>query len=75
MRFTPLSCPDCGSGPKGTIENMTGISLLRLTSGEDYEYDGTTTTLQQETQTDPSGRVLLSCSEAHEWWAMKEVRR
>ena len=75
MRFNPRHCPHCGELAKGTAENVPGRCDLEFDENGDAEYDGDGTKLfwdGAETDTDDEGRVLLLCSNGHDWRAEVE---
>ncbi len=72
MRFHPHHCPECGNIAKGTAENVPGRCNLAFDAEGNAEYDDTGTDLfwdGAETDVDGNGRVLLLCSNGHDWRA------
>lgn len=69
MRFTPANCPECGQLAHGTLETVPGIALLVFDDNGNAEYEGETKIDwdSQVSQRDEAGRVLLECSEGHQW--------
>lgn len=81
MKIKTPCCPTCGEPPRGTVETIQGIAeLLPLTWGQQpadgggFEYAGETDVVwdTQEPVTDEHERVLLVCSNHHDWYSFIE---
>ena len=72
MRFDPAYCPDCNLVAYGTQEMLPGIAQLNLLADGSFEHSGTTDVLwdAQTTPCDEEGKVVLTCSNGHEWFAL-----
>jgi hypothetical protein len=67
MRFTPDKCPECGEQALGTLETVPGLALLVFDDNGDAEGETKIDWDSQVSQRDEAGRVLLECSEGHQW--------
>lgn len=76
MELSPAICPTCGESAIGTIESVSSIAHFdqhrsKVSGNLLHSWNGSSTTLHDTstTETDADGRLLVTCSNGHEWFA------
>lgn len=71
MRFAHRLCPKCKTLAKGTVELIQCVALLNFDEAGNAEYAGESDMAwdTQETMTDRTGRVKLTCDNGHDWFS------
>ena len=77
MQFRPFRCPECDEVARGTIDIVAVVAFIHSEDDDgcfDWAGEAEVNWDTQETIRGSAGRVLLTCSNGHEWLA-EEVDR
>lgn len=74
MRFQRMTCPECGDGPTGTLEQLQAVAYFSEAESDGSVEHGGDTEISWDSQETVRrrGSTVLVCENGHEW-SSKEV--